>query len=234
MTLFEALVHPLTAGAVTGVVSPPVRSAADALLLRSRPAPDPGPAGDDGAQTGARLLHRSSRLGHGLRRAGATEGTQVVVLEGSDVDDDHLAIWYLAVRWAGANPVVVTEACRERTTLHDVGRVFLPTLVMGGEQGARAWSRAFARGRVVGDGPDQLWWRTIELQGEPTDGVPDTSGIDTWIVPDSDRSWHRWDVVAADAIRSAGRSTPSAPSTTTATALYRRIALAVGDRTRTS
>jgi non-ribosomal peptide synthetase component F len=121
-------------------------------------------------ETGERLTFgtldkRSNRLGRALVAMGIEPGQRVALLCCEDHPGD-LMVGYVGVQKAGATSVVLPPAAAT-DDLAGVLRLVEPRLVIACSEGLDAWKAAKVPARVVGDAPDVVWWKALELRQPP-------------------------------------------------------------------
>jgi non-ribosomal peptide synthetase component F len=111
------------------------------------------------------LDKRSNRLGRALVAMGIEPRQRVALLCCEDHPGD-LMVAYVGVQKAGAISVVLPPAAAT-DDLAGVLRMTEPRLVIACSEGLEAWKAAKVPARVVGDAPDVVWWKALELKHPP-------------------------------------------------------------------
>jgi non-ribosomal peptide synthetase component F len=136
------------------------------------------------------LDKRSNRLGRALVAMGIEPGQRVALLCCENHPGD-LMVAYVGVQKAGAVSVVLPPAAAT-DDLAGVLRLTAPKLVIACSEGLEAWNATKVPARVVGDAPDVVWWKALELKHPPdpfqVPGHPDEVA-EVIVEPGPDGSW---------------------------------------------
>ena len=136
------------------------------------------------------LDKRSNRLGRALVAIGI-EPRQRVALLCCENHPGDLMVAYVGVQKAGAVSVVLPPAAAT-DDIAVVLRLVHPRLVIACSEGLDAWKAAGVPARVVGDAPEVVWWKALELK-HPPDSFQVPGHVDevaeVLVHPTPDGSW---------------------------------------------
>ncbi len=111
------------------------------------------------------LDKRSNRLGRALVAMGIEPRQRVALLCCEDHPCD-LMVAYVGVQKAGAISVLLPPSA-DTDQIAEVLHLVKPRLVIACSEGSEALKAAQVPVRVVGDAPDVVWWKALELKHSP-------------------------------------------------------------------